>query len=234
MYDYHAPIYVRNKAGKIALDLAKDDLTKRVIREYIKSEHKSIQQEYEALRSKSLQKYSGQQIITRVFVLGNSGSGKSTLVESLKRKGVYYYFSVPEVDVLLHTAGIVPSIHQSQDAGRLLYYDFAGDTEYFSSHAAILEMVSHSTVGNNAFLIVADLRKDGMTLCNEIGYWLSFISYHAKALDSQCQVVVVLSHSDFLSLAECASTVESIRHYLHSTHMNQCDEVTLILLKSFH
>ena len=71
LYDYHAPIHIRNKAGKTALNLAKNDSTKKVIREYVKSKHKSIQQEYEELRTKSLQKYSGQQIITRVFVLGN-------------------------------------------------------------------------------------------------------------------------------------------------------------------
>ena len=117
LYEYHAPIYVRNKAGKTALDIATDDYTKKVIREYVRSKHKSIQQEYEDLRAKSLQKYSGQQILTRVFVLGNSGSGKSTLVESLKRKGFSYFFTVTEADVPLHTAGIVPSIHQSKDAG---------------------------------------------------------------------------------------------------------------------
>lgn len=117
-----------------------------------------------------MQKYSSQQLITRVFVLGNSGSGKSTLVESLKRKGILFFFTVPEADVPPHTAGIVPSMHQSKEGGQLLYYDFAGDGEYYSSHAAILEMVSHSTIGNNVFLIFADLRKDGMTLCNEIGY----------------------------------------------------------------
>ena len=226
LYDYHAPVFVRNKAGKTALDLAKDNSTKKVIREYVRSKHKSIQQEYEELRTKSLQKYSDQQIITRVFVLGNPGSGKSTLVESLKRKGIISsFFLVPEADVPLHTAGIVPSIHQSKEAGRLLYYDFAGDVEYYSSHAAILEMVSHSTVGTNVYLIVANLTKDCMALCNEIGYWLSFISYHGKILDSQCElkVIVVLSHSDCLSEADSTRKLESIRQYLH-TNINQSDE----------
>ena len=226
LYEYHAPIYVRNKAGKTALDLATEDSIKKMIREYTRSEHKRIQQEYDKLRSKSLQKYSGQQTITRVFVLGNPGSGKSTLVESLKRKGISYFFAVPEADIKLHTAGIIPSVYQSS-AGRLLYYDFAGEQEYFSSHAAILEVVSHSTVGNNVYLIVADLMKDDAILHKEIGYWLSFISYHGKALDSQCslKVVIVLSHSDCLqSETDSASRMESVRQYL-TTHMNQCNKV---------
>jgi ankyrin repeat protein/GTPase SAR1 family protein len=204
LHKYHAPVYVRNKAGKNALDLAMEDSTKKVIREYIMSEHKRIQLEYEELRAKSKQKYSGQQVITRVFVLGNSGSGKSTLIESLKRKGIISsLFTVTEADVPLHTAGIVPSVHQSKETGRLLYYDFAGDQEYYSSHAAILEMVSRSTVGRNVFLIVADLQKDDAILQSEIGYWLSFISYHGKALDGQwkLKVIVVLSHLDRLSVA---------------------------------
>ena len=130
LYEYHTPVYVRNKAGKTALDLAKDDPTKTVIREYVTSEHISIQQEYGKLRAKSLQKYPDQQSITRVFVLGNPGSGKSTLVESLKQKGWWScYFGVTEADMPLHTAGIVPSIYQSEETGRILYYDFAGDKE---------------------------------------------------------------------------------------------------------
>ena len=227
LYEYHAPVYVRNKAGKTALDLATKDSTKKVIREYISSEYKRIQHEYEDLRAKSKQKYSGQQVISRVFVLGNPESGKSTLVESLKRKGIISsLFTVTEADVPPHTAGIVPSVHQSKEAGRLLYYDFAGDQEYYSSHAAILEIISSLTVGSNVYFIVTDLRKDNMTIQNEIGYWLSFIAYHGEALDSQCRlkIVIVLSHSDYLNSTDCASKIESMRQYL-GTHRNQYDKI---------
>ena len=104
-----------------------------------------------------------------------------------------------------------------------MYYDFAGDQEYFSSHAAILEIVSRSTVGSNVFLIVADLTKDDAIIQDEIGYWLSFISYHGKALDSQCKlkVIVVLSHLDRLGVANSDSKVDSVKQYLHT----QCNEV---------
>ena len=129
-----------------------------------------------------------------------------------------------EADVPLHTAGIVPSIHQSKEAGRLLYYDFAGDKEYYSSHAAILEMVSHSTIGTNVYFIVTDLRKDGITICNEIGYWLSFISFHGKVMDSQLKVVIILSHLDCMTPADSINTVESIRQYLY-THERQSSRI---------
>ena len=226
LYDYHAHLYVRNKAGKTALDVAEDDVTKKIFREYVISKHNSIQQEYEELQTKSLQKYCGQQIIIRLFVLGNSGSGKSTLVQSLKQKGLRYYFDVPETEVPSHTAGIVPSICQSKDVGRLLYYDFAGDKEYYSSHAAILEVVSHSSVGSSIYLIVIDLRKAIERIFNEVGYWLSFISYHGKALKSKCtlEVLIILSHSDCVDLTNSIGKVEKTKHYL-DTQMNQCNEV---------
>ena len=223
LFEYHAPVFIRNKAGKTALDLAKDESIKKIFKEYISSEHKSIQQEYEKLQTLSLKKYSGNQIITRVFVIGNPGSGKSTLIESLKRKGVISSrLLVSQEDVPPHTAGIVPSLYQSKKTGRLLYYDFAGDGEYYSSHGAILEMVSHSTVGTNVYVIVANLTKDGMTLCNEIGYWLTFISYHAMNVDSQhaLKVVVVLSHSDCLTLADSTNRLNSIKQYLRNQKDN--------------
>ena len=106
-------------------------------------------------------------------------------------------------------------LYQS-NAELFLYYDFAGDGEYYSSHAAILEMVSCSSVGTSVYLIVANLTKDAGIICNEIGYWLSFISYHCRTLDIQCKlkVIVVLSHSDCLNEADTTSKLENVRQYL--------------------
>ena len=52
------------------------------------------------------------------------------------------------------------------------------------------------------------MTKDNSLLCDELGYWLSFISYHAKVLNSQnkLKVIVVLSHSDLLTSLESANT----------------------------
>lgn len=154
LYDYDAPIFVRNNAGQTASDLA-DDRIKLIFKNYTSTMHRIIQAEYKKLLSLSSQKYTGQHKVTRVFVLGNPGSGKSTLIESLKRKGIISSrLSVPVADVPLHTAGIVPSIHQSKEAGYLLYFDFAGDAEYYSSHSAILEMVSHSSLGHSLYMLL--------------------------------------------------------------------------------
>ena len=224
LYNYHAPVFVRNKSGETAIDLATNDI-KLIFDKYTRSKHIILQAEYEKLWSLSSQKYSGQHNITRVFVLGNPGSGKSTLVESLKRKGIMTSrLLVPKDNVPLHTAGIVSSIHQSKDAGRLLYFDFAGDKEYYSSHSAILEMVSHSSIGNSVYVIVANMINDNDTLCTELGYWLSFISYHAKALDShdKLKVIIVLSHSDLLTSSDSVHKLDAIKYYLK----NNSDQLT--------
>ena len=220
LYYYHVPIFVRNKAGKTALDLANTNpINWAIINDYTRSEHKNIQAEYKELWSLSSQKYSGQHNITRVFVLGNPGSGKSTLIESLKRKGIISsFFLVSKADVPPHTAGIIPSVYQSKGTGHLLYYDFAGDKEYYSSHSAILEVVSHSNVGNSVFVIVTNMTNDNGTLCSELGYWLSFISYHAKIMDShdKLNLIIVLSHSDLLTSSNSANKLDIIKYYLQN------------------
>ena len=87
--------------------------------------------------------------------------GKSSLVKTLKRDRFLDSFKkVSETSVPPHTAGIVPSIHTSKHYGRVLFYDFAGDAEYYSSHAAILESLTSSRKGDNIFIIVVDLREE--------------------------------------------------------------------------
>ena len=230
LYDYHVPVFVRNKAGKTALDLTKDNAIKKAIGEYMRSEHKSIQAEYKELQSLSMQKFSGERKITKVFVVGHPESGKSTLIESLKRRGIIsslFNFSVSTEDVPPQTAGIVPSFYDDKYGGRCLYYDFAGDTEYYSSHSAILEIVSQSSVGRSVYIIVANLTKDIMVICNELGYWLSFVSYHAKVIDSahKLKVVVVLSHYDGPNLPEASSKIEGIELYLKADSKNYNAEI---------
>ena len=212
LYNYHAPVFVRNRAGQTAVDLANYDI-KLIFESYTRSKYRILQAEYRELWTLSSRKYSGQHNITRVFVLGNPGSGKSTLVESLKRKGIIASRRlVPEADVPAHTAGIVPSTYQSIEAGRLLYFDFAGDVEYYSSHSAILEMMSHSSIGHSVYVIVANMMNDCDTLCTELGYWLSFISYHANVLDSQdkLKVIIVLSHSDLFTSFESDNKLDAM------------------------
>ena len=138
--------------------------------------------------------------ITRAFVVGNPGAGKSSLVEALKREGFldYYLFRVSESSVPPHTAGIIPSIHSSKHYGRVLFYDFAGDAEYYSSHAAILENLASSRKGDNVFILVIDLREEMAEIKKIFHYWLSFIQ-HQQFRGQKPHLIVVGSHSDLLT-----------------------------------
>ncbi len=89
--------------------------------------------DYDLVQEIAKEKYSCAQRITRIFVIGNPGAGKSSLVETLKREERLDIFRpVSESSVPRHTAGIIPSIHMRRHYGRVLFYDFAGNPEYYS------------------------------------------------------------------------------------------------------
>ena len=135
----------------------------------------------------------------RAFVIGYPGAGKSSLVEALKREGLLDSFKrVSESSVPPHTAGIVPSIHTSKHYGRVLFYDFAGDAEYYSSHAAILDNLASSRKGDNVFLLVIDMRQEMAEIKQIFHYWLSFIQ-HQQFQGQQPSLIVVGSHLDLLA-----------------------------------
>ena len=107
--------------------------------------------------------------------------GKNTLIESLKREDFFNSFGqVTESTVPLYTSGIIPSVHQSRTMGRVLFYDFAGDPVYYSSHSAIISNVIKSKVGANVFLIIVNFSKNISKIQEELGYWLSFYFFHSE------------------------------------------------------
>ena len=219
LHKYNAPVFVRNSSGQTAVDVAKNKTIRNVLKIYILIQHKSIVYEYKEVQALSLKRYSGAQKLTRVFVVGNVESGKSTLIESLKRDGLFsfvysYFYPVSEATVPPHTSGIIPSVHYSKTIGRVLYYDFAGDPEYYSSHSAIISNVMQSKFGTNIFLVVVNLTKDIQSINNELGYWFSFISYHVR---NQCKVLLIGSHSDLVNKIENDRKHESMKNCEYSS-----------------
>ena len=224
LYTYNAPVYLRNSAGKMAREITKSSNIRTLIDNYLKQNLGNIQANYKELQLLSSKKYSGEQKLTRVFVAGNVMSGKSTLIESLKREGFFdYYFSqVTESTVPLHTSGIVPSIHHSKTIGRVLFYDFAGDQEYYSSHSAIIANVLQSKVGTNVFLIVVDFSKDINKVQEEIGYWLCFVSYHNRhaSCQSACTVVPIGSHIDLITSIDMNRKLKGISKFIQTRFLS--------------
>ena len=194
LLQHDAPILIRNASGKTPIDLATGD-ARLALDQYMKQNQNKIQVNYGIMQEHAKKKYSGAHHMTRVFVIGNPGAGKSTLIVSLRREGFFDFLrKVSEAVVPLHTAGIIPSIHVSKHYGRVMFYDFAGDPEYYSSHAAILENLASSRKGDNIFIVVADLRKDVMTTEKLLHYWFSFIQH--QKFSEKPFLIVVGSHSD--------------------------------------
>ena len=199
LYNFQSPVYVRNRAGKTPRDVISHSVAK-VFHEYIVKHQRTTEKEYKLMQKLAAARYSGSHRKTRIFVVGHSGAGKSSLVEALKREGLIQSFNrVSSKSVALRTAGIVPSIHTSDSYGRVQFYDFAGDPEYYSSHAAILETLFFSDIGNNICIIVLNLQGEDVELEKNYLYWLTFIDHNTMNLQHPPSVIVTGSHADLLS-----------------------------------
>ena len=178
MLQLNAPIMMRNAKGETSRDTASFGIG-ALLDTYIReNRNNKLYVRYDALQVHAKKKYSTAEHITRVIVVGNPGAGKSSFVETMKKEGFFESFGkVSESSVPLHTTGIVPSIYISKRYGRVMFYDFAGDPEYYSSHAAILENIASSSKGDN------------------IHYWFSFIQYQKSDTNN---IIFIGSHSDVM------------------------------------
>ena len=86
---------------------------------------------------------------TKLVLTGYSGAGKTTISQLIlllaNETGVFSWLSSGRVtDVECLTAGIIPLHVESKvnKVGNMVIYDFAGQQEYYSSHAAVLECIS--------------------------------------------------------------------------------------------
>ena len=183
---------IKDKVGHTALFDAIKNGHLQVVSELVKHnwDPSSLDANYKQLSKLSAKKLS-KGSLSKVFVVGDPQVGKSTVIEALKGET---WFTQDVKEVPPHTAGIVPVAHQSSLYGSVIFYDFAGDREYYSSHAAVLEKLMGGS--SNTFLLVFDLsRFDKQSLEERIWYWLTFLSYLTK---TQVKVVLVGSHADVL------------------------------------
>ena len=133
-----------------------------------------------------------------VLLLGNPGAGKSTLSHVITdtATGFVAFGSFRNVKgVEPCTAGIIPYKLQHKTLGNIILHDFAGHSEYYSSHSAVIENLLQGSGG--VFLIVVNiLEKEAV---KQLHQWLTVVRNEAqKALD-QCHIIVVASHVDEIS-----------------------------------
>ena len=133
-----------------------------------------------------------------VLLLGNPGAGKSTLSHVITDTATGFFLlgtfrNVKGVEPC--TAGIIPYKLQHKTLGNIILHDFAGHSEYYSSHSAVIENLLQGSGG--VFLIVVNILEKGAV--KQLHQWLTVVrNEEQKALD-QCHVIVVVSHVDEIS-----------------------------------
>lgn len=233
----NSPTEVMNRGGLSPLKVA-SNTTKVFLEQYVEKNIKKVCLSCNVLREYGEEKFCSAPCISRIFVIGNTGVGKSSLIETLKREDFLSSIrTVSESSVPLHTAGIVPSIHRSKLYGRVLLYDFAGDPEYYSSHAAILQNLSSSdsTSGTDTFIIVVNLSQKNFIVAKNLRYWLSFIRHHNKSQIRKCHektlsLVVIGSHAEIFSKHDILKHNQMIKKICKDVQHEYSNEIVSILL----
>ena len=132
---------------------------------------------------------------TKLILTGDSGAGKTTTAKLLVHLASTASSDVVPVDCVKHcTAGIVPHHIQSEQMGNFVMYDFAGQQEYYSSHAAILEQVMRMSAA--MFVCLIDLSKSNENISRSLHYWLRFIDNACSTAEGRSHVLIVGSHAD--------------------------------------
>ena len=137
----------------------------------------------------------------KIFIVGNPSAGKSSLTKALQTETSALVAALASItgprlvsDVEQNTAGIVPCQFTSRKYGQVILYDFAGQQEYYASHAALLQnSISFSAP---LFIIVVNLCDSEEDIKQKLAYWISFLANQCTSVTTEPHVIIVGSHSD--------------------------------------
>ena len=144
-----------------------------------------------------------------IIVIGKHATGKSTLIKALESEGCQ-----DMVHAEAFTAGIIPSAYESESFGSVIWYDLAGQSEYYASHEAILHTILSASPP--LILLLVDIRKDLKYIQQDILYWLNFLHQQSpsKSVGTRPHLVVVLSFVDLSPTEESEEKIQNVRKYL--------------------
>ena len=134
----------------------------------------------------------------KVFIVGNHSVGKSTLTAALQKEP---FLEIPSIarkvsGVDEKTAGVIPYEFESKKYGRTTLYDFAGQREFYGSHAALLRNAIQSSPP--IFLLVVNMNEENEKIKKNIIYWLSFIDNQCTSVVNKPHIIIIGSHVDVL------------------------------------
>ena len=165
------------------------------------------------------------QTFIKMFFIGNPSTGKSTLVKAICCEKSWLWTLVPRWfsrvrNVPLRTAGIVPVTFRSKTFDNTVLYDMAGQYEYYTSHAAVIENTVLSSPP--AFVVVVNLSESDAKIVEKLKYWWSFIDNHAARSIVSPHVILIGSHADVvkasgISVQEKMDFISSVLRGLSSS-----------------
>uniref|UniRef100_A0A1X7TXV1 Uncharacterized protein n=1 Tax=Amphimedon queenslandica TaxID=400682 RepID=A0A1X7TXV1_AMPQE len=132
-----------------------------------------------------------------ILLVGNPGAGKSTLSHVINDTASFTLLgSFGNVGgVVPCTAGIIPYKLRHRTLGNINLHDFAGHSEYYSSHSAVIENQLQGSGG--VFLIVVNILEKQPV--KQLHQWLTVVTNEAHKALNQCHVIVIVSHVDEIS-----------------------------------
>ena len=152
-----------------------------------------------------------------VVLLGNPGAGKSTLAQviTLASSDILLLggFQITVADgVEFHTAGIVPRRIEHQQLGNIILHDLAGQSEYYSSHIAVLQNLLQDYPA--VFINFVNLCEE--EALRSLHKWITVIENVSQNVSSPCHVVTVASHVDMITQSELLHVQKEILEILSS------------------
>ena len=146
-------------------------------------------------------------------------AGKSSMVQALQ--------SNPDLSSLIGrfqrvkgvrplTAGIDSITCNSNEFGNVVIYDFAGQREFLTSHAAFLQNSSSQLAG--IFIVVTNIARSESGICHSLQYWVSFIVECCAHSNITPHIIIVGSHKDQLGRGDIDKKRLLLKRILFSKH----------------
>ncbi|XP_064387477.1 uncharacterized protein LOC135335830 isoform X4 [Halichondria panicea] len=195
LVESHSDPNVTDKEGKTPLNLSNDP---EIIKLLLK--HGAKAANVYKKHSKLIRKLSSERpphLPLSVLIIGDGGVGKSTLLKSiLSSKGFWSLFQKarPVDDVDARTVGIIPYEIYTKEFGRIIYFDFAGQKEFYTSHCAILENAVQTSPP--IIILCAKLVESEQAIIDSMYRWLTLVQNQCTNLKGKAHVIVVGSHAD--------------------------------------
>ena len=158
--------------------------------------------------------------VVKLFILGDHLAGKSSLLQALQSNPGFITSLIGRFQkvkgVRQQTVGIDSLSFESKDFGNVVIYDFAGQREFLTSHAAFLQNSSSQMAG--IFIVVTNIARSESDICQSLQYWVSFIEECCAHSEVKPRIIFVGSHEDQLRKGDVDQVHSLVDEAFFRTH----------------